>query len=181
VAALRIDDISSAMAANSRESYSRSDTRGCGACDRRVINIPRIVMEEGETKPGTPLKSVAAKITSRLFQVGLSNIGTDRQRDIELIKELSWIDLQILYSDGNLAILGLEKAPLGDRAVAILESPAVEPLLRVPTDPTSIGSGANFLPEFKPRPVAAPEDPLLSRLFPKVPPRPSWMSPPLVP
>jgi hypothetical protein len=137
----------------------------------RVINIPRIVMKEGETTPGIPLKSVAVKITPRLFQIGLSNIGTDRQRNIELIKELSWIDLPIVYSDGSWAILGLEKAPLGDRALAVLESPAVEPLPRVPT---------NYLPELKPWPVAAP-DPLLSRLFPKVPPRPSWMWPLLVP
>jgi len=116
-------------------------------------------------------------IRPRLFQIGLSNIGTDRQRNIELIKELSWIDLPIIYSDGSWAILGIEKAPLGDRALAVLESPAVEPLPRVPTNPTSTGSGTNFLPEFKPRPVAAP-DPLLSRLFPKVPPRPSWAWPP---
>ena len=143
-----------------------------------VINIPRILMKQGETTPGIPLNSVAVMITRGLFQIGLSNIGTDRQRNIELIKELSWIDLQILYSDGNWAILGLEKAPLGDRALAMLESPAVEPLPRVPTNPTSTGSRTNFLPEFKPRPVAAP-DPLLSRLFPKVPPRPSWVWPPL--
>jgi hypothetical protein len=87
----------------------------------RVINVPRIVMKEGETAPGIPLKSVAVKITPRLFQIGLSNIGTDRQRNIELIKELSWIDLPIVYSDGSLAILGIEKAPLGDRGLAVLE------------------------------------------------------------
>jgi hypothetical protein len=146
----------------------------------RVINVPRIVMKEGETTPGIPLKTVAVKITPRLFQIGLSNIGTDRQRNIELIKELPWIDFQILFSDGNWAILSLEKAALGDRALAMLESPAVEPLPRVPTNPNSTASRANFLPEFKARPVVAP-DPFLSRLFPKVPPRPSWMWPPLVP
>jgi hypothetical protein len=124
----------------------------------RVINIPRILMKHGEATPGIPLNNVAVKITPGLFQIGFSNIGTDRQRNIELIKELSWIDLQILYSDGNWAILGLEKAPLADRALAMLEAPAVEPLPRVPTNPTFNEGRANFSAEFKPRPVAAPED-----------------------
>ena len=142
-----------------------------------VINIPRILMKQGETTPGIPLNSVAVKITPRLFQIGLSNIDADRQRNIELIKELSWIDLPIVYSDGSWAILGIEKAPLGDRALAVLESPAVEPLPR--------RAPANHLPELKPGPVAAP-DPPLSLLFPtrprlniKLPPRPSWVWSPL--
>jgi hypothetical protein len=130
-----------------------------------VINVPRILLKRAEATPGIPLNNVAVKITPGLFQIGLSNIGTDRQRNIELIKELSWIDLQILYSDGSWSILGLEKAPLDDRALAMLESPAVEPL--PPRGPTNSCCGFP-----KPRPVAAP-DPLLSRLFPKVPPRPS--------
>jgi hypothetical protein len=142
-----------------------------------VLNIPRILMKQGETTPGIPLNSVAVMIRRGLFQIGLSNIGTDRQRNIDLIKELSWIDLPIIYSDGSWAILGLEKAPLGDRALAVLESPAVEPLpRRVPT---------NYLPALKPWPVVAP-DPSLSLLFPtwprlniKLPPRPSWVWPPL--
>lgn len=131
----------------------------------RVINIPRILMKEGETTPGNPLNSVAVMIRPRLFQIGLSNVDTDRQRNIELIKELPWIDLPIIYSDGSWAILGIEKAPLGDRALAVLESPPVEPLpRRVPTD---------YVPS-------------LSRLFPtqprlsiRLPPRPSWVWAPL--
>jgi hypothetical protein len=142
-----------------------------------VINIPRILMKQGETTPGIPLNSVSVMITPRLFQIGLSNIGTDRQRNIELIKELSWIDLPIVYSDGSWAILGIERGDLDERALAVLESPAVEPLpRRVPT---------NYLPELKPWPVVAP-GPSLSLLFPtrprlniKLPPRPSWVWPPL--
>jgi hypothetical protein len=120
-----------------------------------VINIPRILMKQDETTAGIPLNSVAVKITSRLFQIGLSNIDADRQRNIELIKELSWIALPIVYSDGSWAILDIEKAPLGDRALAMLESPAVEPLPRrgpMPTQP---------------------------RLNIRLPPRPSWVWAPL--
>jgi hypothetical protein len=118
-----------------------------------VINIPRILMKESETTPGIPLNSVAVMVARGLFQIGLSNIGTDRQRNIELIKEMSWIDLPIIYSDGSWAFLGLEKAPLPDRALAVLESPPVEPLpRRVPTQP---------------------------RLNIRLPPRPSWVWAPL--
>jgi hypothetical protein len=146
----------------------------------RVINIPRIVMKEGETTPGIPLKSVAVKITPRLFQIGLSNIDADRQRNTELIKQLPWIDLPIVYSDGSWAILGIEKAPLSDRALAVLELPAVEstselqrenptalppaaPVRKVPTVPINHPPGEVTL---KPWPVAAP-----------APPRPVWAWP----
>jgi hypothetical protein len=105
----------------------------------RVINIPRVLMKEGETTPGIPLNSVAVMITRGLFQIGLSNIDADRQRNIELIKQLSWIDLPIVYGDGSWAILGIEKAPLGDHALAVLESPAVEQTAASPpTVPASI-------------------------------------------
>jgi hypothetical protein len=127
----------------------------------RVINIPRVLMKEGETTPGIPLNSVAVLITRGLFQIGLSNIDADRQRNIELIKELPWIDLPIVYSDGSWAILGIEKAPLGDRALAVLESPAVEQTAASP--PTVAASIVPHVPTDrlpgavpKPWPIAAP-------------------------
>jgi hypothetical protein len=143
----------------------------------RVINIPRILMKEGETTPGKPLNSVAVMIRPRLFQIGLSNVDADRLRNIELIKELPWIGLPIIYSDGSQAILSIEKAPLGDRALAVLESPPVEPLpQRVPTD---------YVPSLNPWPVTAPAPPFLRpfptqpRLSIRLPPRPSWVWAPL--
>jgi hypothetical protein len=140
----------------------------------RVINIPRILMKEGETTPGIPLNSVAVMITRGLFQIGLSNIDADRRRNTELIKELPWIDLPIVYSDGSWAILGIEKAPLGDRALAVLELPAVEstseqrrehptalppaaPVRKVPTVPINHPPGEVTL---KPWPVTAPPRPV---------------------
>ena len=117
----------------------------------RVINIPRILMKKSETAPRIPLNSVAVMITRGLFQIGLSNIGTDRQRNIELIKELSWIDLPILYNDGSWAILGIEKAPLGDRAIAVLEPLDVEPPAASP--PRGVPTGYVI---HKPWPIAPP-------------------------
>src|SRR5215471_13273947 len=172
----------------------------------RVINIPHILMKEGETTPGNPLNSVAVMIRPRLFQIGLSNVDTDRQRNIELIKELPWIDLPIIYSDGSWAILGIEKAPLGDRALAVLESPPVEPLPRrvpasEPAPPTvpitrilPWPQGVK-VPEFPQLPPLGPPQPRywpnVDRQRPEVPkigtalrpwpvpPRPSWVWAPL--
>jgi hypothetical protein len=165
----------------------------------RVINIPRILMREGETTPGIPLNSVAVMITRGLFQIGLSNVDADRQRNIELIKQLPWIDLPIVYSDGSWAILGIEKAPLGDRALAVLELPAAEstseqqrenptalppaaPVRKVPTVPINHPPGEVTI---KPWPVGAPAPSTLqSALAPSTKPvsvpaleRPTWVWP----
>jgi hypothetical protein len=126
-----------------------------------VINVPRILLKRTETTPGIPLNNVAVKITPGVFQIGLSNIGTDRQLNIELIKELSWIDLPIVYSDGSRAILGIEKAPLDGRALAVLEPPDVEP------------------PAASPPPRAPTSGPVRPRLNITLPRRPSWVWPPL--
>ena len=82
-----------------------------------------------------------------------------------------------VVKDGSWAILGIERGDVDERAHAVLESPAIEPLpRRMPT---------NYLPELKPWPVAAP-DSSLSLLFPtrprlniKLPPRSSWVWSPL--
>jgi hypothetical protein len=163
-----------------------------------VLNVPRIIMKQGETTPGIPLNSVAVKITPRLFQIGLSNIDADRQRNIELIKQLPWIDLPIVYSDGSWAILGIEKAPLGDRALAVLELPAAEstsepqrenpttvppaaPVRAIPTVPVNHPPGDAVL---KPWPVASATPAVLRQVVQPpvqmslpVPDRPVWAWP----
>jgi hypothetical protein len=79
-----------------------------------ISNIPGILMKEGETTRGFPLNGVAVKVTTNFFLIGLSSV--DLQRNIELLKERSWFDIPVVYSDGKRAIIAIEKGKSGERA-----------------------------------------------------------------
>ena len=42
----------------------------------------------------------------------------DAQHNEQLLKERSWFDIPIVYTNGGRAILAIEKGPPGDRAFA---------------------------------------------------------------
>ena len=73
-------------------------------------------MKESEQARGMPLVGLVVKVSSGNFLVGLSD--ADRQRNLQLLKELGWFDMPIYYSDGRRAILALQKGPSGVRALA---------------------------------------------------------------
>jgi hypothetical protein len=92
-----------------------------------IANVPGVLMKEGETTRGVPLNGVAVKVTTNFFIIGLSQVEPDKQRNIQLMRERSWIDVPIVYSDGGRAILAIEKSAPGERALSVLEPPAAEP------------------------------------------------------
>ncbi len=51
------------------------------------------------------------------FLIGLSSVGADMQRNNELLKEQSWIDIPVVYGDGKRAIIAVEKGAPGERAL----------------------------------------------------------------
>ena len=55
---------------------------------------------------------------SGFFVIGLSADDTSAQHNEQLLKERSWFDIPIVYTNGGRAILAIEKGPLGDRAFA---------------------------------------------------------------
>jgi hypothetical protein len=81
-----------------------------------ITNIPGILMKEDETTRGVPLNGVAVKVTNNFFLIGLSSVRADMQRNIELLKERSWFDIPVVYSDGRRAIIAIEKGISGERA-----------------------------------------------------------------
>jgi hypothetical protein len=91
-----------------------------------IANVPGIAMKAGETMRGDALKSVSVKAADNFFLIGLSSVEADRRRNIELIRERSWVDVAIAYSTGKRADILVEKAPLSERALAVLGLPAVE-------------------------------------------------------
>jgi hypothetical protein len=83
-----------------------------------INNVPGILMKQAEQTRGTPLAGLAVKVTSGFFLIGLSAVESDRQRNIELLKERAWFDIPIVYTNNRRAILALEKGTPGERAFA---------------------------------------------------------------
>ena len=81
-----------------------------------VGNVPGILMKSNEQARGTPLAGLAVKVTDGFFLVGLSNVNSDRARNLQLLKERSWFDVPLVYANQRRAIIAIEKGAPGERA-----------------------------------------------------------------
>lgn len=81
-----------------------------------VGNVPGILMKSNEQARGTPLAGLAVKVTDGFFLVGLSNVDSDRARNLQLLKERSWFDIPLVYVNQRRAIIAIEKGAPGERA-----------------------------------------------------------------
>jgi hypothetical protein len=81
-----------------------------------VANVPGILMKSSEQARGTPLAGLSVKVTDGFFLIGLSNVESDRVRNLQLLKERSWFDIPLVYSNQRRAILAIEKGAPGERA-----------------------------------------------------------------
>lgn len=81
-----------------------------------VANVPGILMKQAEQTRGVPLAGIAVKVTGNVFLIGLSSVEADVQRNTQLLKERTWFDIPIVYSNGTRAILAMEKGTPGERA-----------------------------------------------------------------
>jgi hypothetical protein len=81
-----------------------------------IANVPGILMKSNEQARGTPLAGLAVKVTDGFFLVGLSNVDNDRARNIQLLKERSWFDVPLVYTNQRRAIIAIEKGAPGERA-----------------------------------------------------------------
>jgi hypothetical protein len=81
-----------------------------------VGNVPGILMKSNEQARGTPLSALAVKVTDGFFLVGLSNVESERGRNLQLLKERSWFDVPLVYVNQRRAIIAIEKGAPGERA-----------------------------------------------------------------
>ncbi len=81
-----------------------------------VANVPGILMKSNEQARGTPLAGLAVKVTDGFFLVGLSNVESDKARNLQLLKERSWFDIPLVYTNQRRAIIAIEKGAPGERA-----------------------------------------------------------------
>jgi hypothetical protein len=80
-----------------------------------ISAVQPIVMKQADPKGAAPLAGLAVKVTPAFFLVGLSAIGTDMQRNLQLLKEWPWFGVQVAYSNRR-ALLAIEKGAPGERA-----------------------------------------------------------------
>ena len=88
-----------------------------------ISNVPGILMKPAEQTRGIPLAGSAAKVTNGYFLIGLSAIESEKERNIQMLKERAWLDIPLVYNNGRRAILAVEKGTPGDRARARLSPP----------------------------------------------------------
>jgi hypothetical protein len=83
-----------------------------------ISNVPGILMKQAEQTRGTPLAGLAVKVTPGFYLIGLSNAETDKDRNLQLLKERAWFDIPVVYNNNRRAILALEKGTPGERVFA---------------------------------------------------------------
>jgi hypothetical protein len=63
-----------------------------------------------------PARGAGGEVTDGFFLVGLSNVEADRSRNLQLLKERSWFDIPLVYTNQRRAIIAIEKGAPGERA-----------------------------------------------------------------
>jgi len=87
-----------------------------GFAHGEIDNVPGILMKEAETARGVPLAGLSVKVTTSYFLVGLSQVKSERARNIHMLRDRDWFDLPIAYSDKRRAILAFAKGLEGEQA-----------------------------------------------------------------
>ena len=112
-----------------------------------IGNVPGILMKSNEQARGTPLAGLAVKVTDGFFLVGLSNVDADRARNVQLLKERSWLDVPLVYANQRRAILAIEKGLSGGEAFGVAFSAWGQSAAPGQTGAPSVGSRAPEAPQ----------------------------------
>jgi hypothetical protein len=83
-----------------------------------ITSVPGIMMKQAEQTRGVPLAGTVVKVTSGYFLVGLSALDSDKERNIQLLKERAWFDMPVVYNNSRRAIIAMEKGTPGERVFA---------------------------------------------------------------
>ena len=98
----------------SREPFGRGAVLGALA-DSAIQRVPALVLKQTEQARGQPLAGAAVPVTNELFWIALSNAEEDVTRNVQLLREGSWFDIPILFSDQTRALITFEKGIPGDK------------------------------------------------------------------
>ena len=77
---------------------------------RRHHQCARHPDEAGRADPRRAARRARGEGDQRLFLIGLSNLDTDKERNVQLLKERAWFDIPVVYNNNRRAILAMERA-----------------------------------------------------------------------
>lgn len=83
-----------------------------------VSKVPGVLMKSSEQARGTPLAGLTVRVAGGFFLLGLSDVESDRQRNMEMLREREWFDIPLVYENQRRGILAIAKGVSGDRAFA---------------------------------------------------------------
>jgi hypothetical protein len=83
--------------------------------DSAIQRVPALVLKQTEQARGQPLAGAAVPVTNELFWIALSNDADEVVRNIQLLREGSWFDIPILFTDQTRALITFEKGIPGDK------------------------------------------------------------------
>jgi len=81
-----------------------------------VAEVRGVLMKPHERTRGLALSARRIKVIEDLHWIAL--LDSNKAQNIDLIKNSGWLDIALVYNNGNRAILALEKAEAGERAFA---------------------------------------------------------------
>lgn len=85
---------------------------------RVVRDVAPPEMRLDELTRGIQLKALPVPVRPNLFIVGLSDLKSDLDRNLELISRRNWLEIPIRFASGQQAVLLLNKGVQGDRVLA---------------------------------------------------------------
>ncbi len=80
-----------------------------------IQRVPALVLKQTEQARGQPLAGAAVPVTNELFWIALSDNEDEVVRNVQLLREGSWFDIPILFSDQTRALITFEKGIPGDK------------------------------------------------------------------
>jgi hypothetical protein len=81
-----------------------------------ISNVPGLAMKPNDDASGGRLAVQGTRISPGFFLLALSDVGTDVNANLKLLKEESWLMIPIVYGNGNRANLNFSKGASGERA-----------------------------------------------------------------
>lgn len=88
-----------------------------GEPNRVVRDAGLLQFKNEESGRGAPLAGLPVPVRENLFLIGLSNLSTDVERNIDLLVRRNWIDLPIRLVSGQRAIVSFEKGVVGEQVM----------------------------------------------------------------
>jgi hypothetical protein len=81
-----------------------------------IAKLHGLLMKQEGKVHGAPLDGQAAKVTNGYFMVALASGAPQLQRNLKLMKDNSWFEVVVDYSNGSKAILAIDKGESGEQA-----------------------------------------------------------------